>query len=510
MSFSRESLTEDVSKKSKGIISRMKRSFSTSDSRPQLNSTIANNIIEGKENRSSSTDTIIQHGFTVNSNSLPINSTSSSPIPAAFKIYQNKGDNVNYFSALSTRTLCYEASNSSTFNLSTQFSPFLIKSNSNSSQLNDDTPHSLTVTSQKKGDRKNISTVNEELQAKSIFERKIASITSDNDKVGYAPTPAMYWSRPEVYGIKPSCVRAHASVVYGDKMYVYGGMNNNSVCSDKLYVLELDTFTWSIPKVFGTLPPPCRAHSLTVDPNNGKIYLFGGGDGQIYYNHLYVLDIYTMTWSQLKTNKSLSDRRAHSTIIWNEGLYVFGGGNGTNALNDMYRFDLKTEEWTEIKTINNTTARGYHSGTVVNDKLIIFGGNDGKRCLRDFHILDLESLVWEHMEDIGIPSFAHSAICLGSFLFIIAGRNERQYSNNLLMLNLVNMNWETKIIYGQAPSPRGYHTSVLHDSRIILFAGYDGSVFLNDIHILDLSSYSYLPQITNFTINMHKKNGVCI
>jgi hypothetical protein len=110
---------------------------------------------------------------------------------------------------------------------------------------------------------------NEKLQAKSMFEsrlienEKVVSMTklvsatnADNskrrgpyyeeeeeeervDSTLPAPAPAMYWSCPEMFGkVKPPKLRAHSSVVYGDKMYVYGG-TSKSKCSDTLYILEL-------------------------------------------------------------------------------------------------------------------------------------------------------------------------------------------------------------------------------------------------------------------------------
>lgn len=67
--------------------------------------------------------------------------------------------------------------------------------------------------------------------------------------VGYAPAPAMYWSCPEMYGTRPPKLRAHASVVYDGKMFVYGGTSKNT-CSDTLYVLELGNtrliFAWTL------------------------------------------------------------------------------------------------------------------------------------------------------------------------------------------------------------------------------------------------------------------------
>lgn len=63
------------------------------------------------------------------------------------------------------------------------------------------------------------------------------------------------------------------------------------------------------------------------------------------------------------------------------------------------------------------------------------------------------------------------------------------------------MAWETRKVYGIPPSPRGYHSMVLHDGRLFLFGGFDGKRFYDEIYVLDLSSSAYLPQITNFSID---------
>jgi hypothetical protein len=68
-----------------------------------------------------------------------------------------------------------------------------------------------------------------------------------------------------------------------------------------------------------------------------------------------------------------------------------------------------------------------------------------------------------------------------------------------------NMNWEARRVYGHTPTPRGYHSAVLYDSRIFVFGGYNGQSFFNDVYVLELSSFAYLPQIVNFSINAHNK-----
>lgn len=52
--------------------------------------------------------------------------------------------------------------------------------------------------------------------------------------------------------------------------------------------MYIDTFTWIKPKVYGEIPPPCRAHSAVS--HGSTIYVFGGGDGPTYHNHFYALD----------------------------------------------------------------------------------------------------------------------------------------------------------------------------------------------------------------------------
>lgn len=67
---------------------------------------------------------------------------------------------------------------------------------------------------------------------------------------------------------------------------------------------------------------------------------------------------------------------------------------------------------------------------------------------------------------------------------------------------LVTMSWESRRIYGGPPTPRGYHTAVLHDSRLYILGGYDGKTVFDDVYMLELSACAYLPQITNFEIDL--------
>ncbi|KAL1925632.1 uncharacterized protein VTP21DRAFT_515 [Calcarisporiella thermophila] len=333
-----------------------------------------------------------------------------------------------------------------------------------------------------------------------------ASIIPPSPKVGVAPPTGMYWSRAVTYGkiSPPKALRAHTVNVIGELMYVFGGCDAKT-CFNTLYILDLDTMSWSKPKTHGEPPPPCRAHSCTLVDK--RLFLFGGGDGPVkYFNDLYILNTETLLWTKANTQgQPPTPRRAHSSCFYNNKLYIFGGGDGMRALNDVYTLDIKDSNymaWSKLSPRGvPPTSRGYHTSNLVGDKWIIFGGSDGHECFSDVNILDLSTLTWIQVElDRPIPRLSHTATQVGSYLFIVGGHDGSRYSSDVLLLNLVTMSWETREVYGVAPSGRGYHATTLYDSRLFVFGGYDGHSVFDELYILELGACAYLPQITNFTV----------
>ncbi|CEP15005.1 hypothetical protein [Parasitella parasitica] len=338
---------------------------------------------------------------------------------------------------------------------------------------------------------------------------------SISPNVAPAPAAGMYWSRALTYGRCPSRpLRAHSSNLIGEYLYVFGGCDMKT-CFNTLYILDMDTLTWSKPRTFGQLPPPCRAHSCTTverdlgaGKNSYSLYMFGGGDGPNYFNDLYVLNIDTLTWTKPKTEgEAPSPRRAHTTCIWNQKIIIVGGGDGARALADVHMLDVSDPtlpKWSLLHPEGTPPiARGYHTSNLVKDKLIVYGGSDGHECFGDVYVLDLASNRWYQIDlDRAVPRLAHSATQVGSYIFVVGGHDGSRYSSEVLLLNLVTMSWETRKIYGGALNPRGYHTSVLHDSRLYILGGYDGRNVFDDVYILELSACAYLPQITNFEIDV--------
>lgn len=282
-----------------------------------------------------------------------------------------------------------------------------------------------------------------------------------------------------------------------------------------MYVLDADSFYWSVPYMVGDIPMPLRA--MTCTAVGKKLVIFGGGDGPTYYNDVYVLDTVNFRWSKPRIvgEKLPSKRRAHTACLYKNGIYYFGGGDGVRALNDIWRLDVSditkmswklissAEEPSQTGKDRRPKARGYHTANMVGSKLIIFGGSDGGECFDDVWVYDVDTHVWKAVNiAVTFRRLSHTATIVGSYLFVIGGHDGNEYSNDVLLLNLVTMSWDKRKVYGLPPSGRGYHGTVLHDSRLLVIGGFDGSEVFGDVMTLELAVHAYYSQISHFTIDV--------
>ncbi|TFK29105.1 galactose oxidase [Coprinopsis marcescibilis] len=347
--------------------------------------------------------------------------------------------------------------------------------------------------------------------------RSTPRLPQDKD-VPAAPATGMYWSKAPAWGHLPGrTLRAHTVTLVDNVAWIFGGSDDRDTSKD-IYCFDTETMQWTHPDTVGDVsPPPCRAHTATLVDR--KIVIYGGGLGGIYYDTVFILDTTTRRWLQppIHDGDQPTGRRAHSAVYYKGRIWVFGGGNGLTALNDVWTMELgpnqagvtlttdgeKALKWEEQHTTGRKPGpRGYHSATLVGDVMVVVGGSDGKECFTDIWLLNLETLVWSMVKQQApvYKRLSHSATQVGSYLFVIAGHNGAEYCSEILMLNLVSLQYEPRTIYGKPPSMRGNHATVLSDSRVFLFGGFNGQQGFDDVHILDLAAGAYLPQVTSFEI----------
>ncbi|XP_055836798.1 kelch domain-containing protein 3 [Episyrphus balteatus] len=203
------------------------------------------------------------------------------------------------------------------------------------------------------------------------------------------------WSRPKVTGSIPGARDGHSACVYGNFMYIFGGFEDDiNEFSCDVHSLNFDTMEWKYNQTFGVAPSFRDFHSAAAIQD--RMYIFGGrGDKhspyhsreEMYCPEIVYLDLKTKVWHRPSTTGKVPvGRRSHSMFIYNGLIYVFGGYNGLldQHFNDLYTFDIKTNLWNLVKPRGKApSARRRQVCLVKGNRMFLFGGTSPYNFLPD-------------------------------------------------------------------------------------------------------------------------------
>lgn len=80
------------------------------------------------------------------------------------------------------------------------------------------------------------------------------------------------------------------------EVYVFRGGNGREYLND-LHALNVDTLTWRRVETTGEKPQPRANHSSAMLEETGELCLFGGWNGGERLNDIHILNIDTSTWT---------------------------------------------------------------------------------------------------------------------------------------------------------------------------------------------------------------------
>jgi UDP-N-acetylglucosamine:LPS N-acetylglucosamine transferase len=154
----------------------------------------------------------------------------------------------------------------------------------------------------------------------------------------------MQWTHPEMQGDLPPPCRAHSATLVGRKIVIIGGGENASYYNS-VHVFDIPTRRWSRPTFTTTdVPPPRRAHTTVLYQN--KIWVFGGGNGLQALNDVWTLDVSgsldRMRWEQVAISgrKRPSPRGYHTANLVQNVMIVVGGSDGRECFQDIWCLNL--------------------------------------------------------------------------------------------------------------------------------------------------------------------------
>jgi len=313
----------------------------------------------------------------------------------------------------------------------------------------------------------------------------------------------MAWSQPRQHKncFVPGPRAAHSADLIGNKLFLFGGWNGKKALND-LHILDVDQLTdgecpqeaWTEAFPIGTIPATRNNH-ISVIVHTTKVFIHGGHDGGKWLNDLHILDTERMSWVTPSVAGTCPQARAcHTLTLLDRKLIMFGGYDGSRCFSDVDILDLDTMTWRQphISGIQ-PLARNAHTMTNIGGKLYLFAGHSGSKHLQDLHILDTEAMCWSQPKTMGVPPRGlrgHSATLIGQTAFIFGGYDGRGRSNALHLLNLASLTWQPKQPQAEnTPTGRQRHSATLvGSSRLVIFGGFDGFKWLNDLHVLDVGN----------------------
>lgn len=172
---------------------------------------------------------------------------------------------------------------------------------------------------------------------------------------------------------RPSPCLGHASLMVGDDFYVVGGRNDPLNILSDVWVLNTVENKWRLLECTGSVFPPRHRHAAAVV--GSKIYVIGGLNNDTVSSSFHVLHTDTLRWEELPVNGEWpSARHSHSMVAHGSKIFLFGGYDGEKALGDLYSFDVQTCLWKKEKVAGrNPHARFSHSMFVYKNFVGVLG-----------------------------------------------------------------------------------------------------------------------------------------
>ncbi|KAF8399614.1 hypothetical protein HHK36_015483 [Tetracentron sinense] len=168
-------------------------------------------------------------------------------------------------------------------------------------------------------------------------------------------TATLVWKRAITSGTPPSARDSHTCSSWKNNVIVVGGEDASDFYLSDVHILDTDTLVWRELSTSGQMLSPRAGHSTVALGKN--LFVFGGfTEDRNLYDDLYMLNLDTGSWTKvMATGQAPSPRFsvAGDCLDLPKGVLVFIGGCNKHleALDDMYYFHtgISTENGTDEK-----------------------------------------------------------------------------------------------------------------------------------------------------------------
>ncbi|CAM9089696.1 unnamed protein product [Chrysoparadoxa australica] len=190
-------------------------------------------------------------------------------------------------------------------------------------------------------------------------------------------------------------------------------------------------------------------------------------------------------------------RSGAASVVVGKQMYVFGGYGGKGRLDDFYSFDFDSKVWNVVESYGPSPGVRENNGVVeYNGCLYLFGGYNGSNWLQDLHEFSLKTRTWRCVEpanpqEVPVSRFGYVSAAHGNFFVLFGGYDGTTWLNDVHRFDFSTSMWEAVCTTGDIPSIRSCPSWCKEGSTVWVFGGYDGVQRMNDLYALDLETYSW-------------------
>ncbi|CAO3613521.1 unnamed protein product [Cunninghamella blakesleeana] len=343
-----------------------------------------------------------------------------------------------------------------------------------------------------------------------------------------------------VYSIPTPRWGNSCNIVSGSLICI-GGEQLNSKISNEIYKLDLynswntSNPLWELLQMNSSITYPNAFFS--ANNHYQSIFIFGGlkTNQPISQQSALAYDMLNKYWYDLPINDSVQlQRKQHTaTLDHQDNIWIWGGVSDISTYNKQEVIYHNTWISININTLtyntpnifgNNPSPRIDHTATLIsNQEILIMGGVIFSKNVTDpsgsltllpvsmnqFDIFNTNTGSWRNeiasgnipAARCGFTAVLHE-VQNSKNIVIFGGStgDNKHLLNDIFVLQLHNMEWESKIILGLPPKPRKYHQANLIDNLMIVTFGLDEEVVgYNDVNILNISKWQW---ISTYSPNM--------
>lgn len=187
-------------------------------------------------------------------------------------------------------------------------------------------------------------------------------------------SPAPLPTRWQIRAALPLPRAGLATATYDNRIYAMGGENAQGIVANvERYDPATNTWTTRTPK-------PTAVTDVSAAVIGGWIYVPGGRLDHAHRQISDRLEVYNPRQDRWEERARLPEPLCAYALVTFEGkLYVFGGWNGERYRDTVYVYSPDEDAWRAQTPM--PTARGYAGAAVVGNKIFVIGGFDGQGAL---------------------------------------------------------------------------------------------------------------------------------